>query len=309
MAATITSPHQLLARAESAHRASDHRAALAILADLKASGHRVRGVDRLRAECFTALGEKASAEQARREEIRWFEERPAPERVSDAIAGDGDWLEAALEAVGPYTMLSDARLRSLHRLAKAAIENHRPGDFVECGVAAGGSSALLAGCLRRYEPKGTRRVWCFDTFTGMPEPTAADRDRAGTAAEESNWGQGTCSAPERCVHEAASLFGAADRLEVRPGLFQDTLPLARPAIGSIALLHLDGDWYESTRVSLVELWDLVAPGGAIQIDDYGHWEGCRRAVDEFLRERGLRVGFERIDYTGVSILKPRGGER
>ena len=51
------------------------------------------------------------------------------------------------------------------------------------------------------------------------------------------------------------------------------------------MLRLDGDWYESTRVCLEHLHDLVVPGGFVIIDDYGYWEGCRRAVDEFLASR------------------------
>ena len=70
------------------------------------------------------------------------------------------------------------------------------------------------------------------------------------------------------------------------GLFQDTLPLS--PIGSIALLHIDGDWYESARICRESLYDKVAPGGVIQFDDYGYWKEDRKAVNEFLAQRGCQ---------------------
>jgi Macrocin-O-methyltransferase (TylF) len=309
MPASTLSPESTLARAAEAHGAGDHQGALRLLASLKALRRPIPGVDRLRAACFAAIGDAASAEQARREEARWFPASGATAAVGQGLLHERDesrWIDLALEAVGRYTMLSEQRLRSLHAMARSCGAESIEGAFVECGVAAGGSSALLAGCARRLG--SSRRVWCFDTFTGMPEPGPEDRARNGVTAEESGWGTGTCSAPEASVLEAASLFGAADRIVIRKGLFQETLPIAAAEIGPIALLHLDGDWYDSTRVCLECLWHRVVPGGHIQVDDYGHWEGCRRAVDEFLASQskvtGLSVSIERIDYTGVRMRKP-----
>lgn len=310
MSAPTIETESTLARAEAAHRAGAHQDALQLLAALKALRRPIRGVDALRSACFAALGDVASAEQARREEARWFPGAlggAAPMAAPLAATTDeGAWMTAALATVARYTMLSEARLRSLHAMAWGCAREGVVGDFVECGVAAGGSSALLAGCAARIGDG--RRVWSFDTFTGMPEPGPEDRARNGITADASGWGTGTCSAPEASVVEAAGLFGAADRLVVRKGLFQDTLPSAAREIGAIALLHLDGDWYDSTRCCLEHLWDRVAPGGFVQVDDYGHWEGCRRAVDEFLepvrRRLGAPITIERIDYTGVRLRKP-----
>ncbi|MBL9150497.1 MAG: class I SAM-dependent methyltransferase [Phycisphaerae bacterium] len=300
----------LLDRATALSAAGDHAGALKVLADAKSARRPMRGIDALRARCFEALGDRHSAEQARREEARWFDATNVDDiepRPLDAIESDDDWFAAALECVRPFTMLSEKRLRSLHDLARTVLQARVGGDFVECGVAAGGSSALLAACIRRYGHG--RHLWCFDTFTGMPEPTAEDVDRNGQHADASGWGTGTCSAPEASLRAAARLVGAEDRLVLQRGLFQDTLPTAAPRIGRIALLHLDGDWYESTRVCFEWLWDRVAAGGALQIDDYGHWQGCQRATDEFLAARGVRPTFTKIDYTGVSFRKPEGRER
>jgi hypothetical protein len=92
-----------------------------------------------------------------------------------------------------------------------------------------------------------------------------------------------------------------DNVELVPGRFEDTLPISR--VQAIAVLHVDGDWYESVRVCLESLYDRVVAGGIVQIDDYGHWEGARRAVDEFFAKRGLSPVLSRIDYTGRQFTK------
>lgn len=86
------------------------------------------------------------------------------------------------------------------------------------------------------------------------------------------------------------------------GLFQDTLPHSE--IQHIALLHLDGDWYDSTRVCLEQLYDKVSPGGVIQIDDYGHWAGARKALHEFFDHRKIQVDLKYLDHTGRQFIKP-----
>jgi hypothetical protein len=72
----------------------------------------------------------------------------------------------------------------------------------------------------------------------------------------------------------------------------------------VAFLHMDGDWYESTRNILLNLYDVLLPGAYIQVDDYGYWDGCRKAIHEFERERGLTFALNRIDATGVWFTKP-----
>jgi hypothetical protein len=86
------------------------------------------------------------------------------------------------------------------------------------------------------------------------------------------------------------------------GLFQDTLGHA--PIEKISLLHIDGDWYDSVMTCLQSFYDRVSPGGIVQIDDYGFWEGARKAVDDFFRQRGLAMPSLRyIDYAGRQFVK------
>ena len=198
--------------------------------------------------------------------------------------------------VRAHTMCSNSRLRALHEGTKYVIKSEIPGAIVECGCARGGSAALMALTLKRF---GTRReVWLFDTFAGLPAPTADDPD-----FEIADAFTGTCVGT---IEDVKYLF---ERLDVESGvhfvkgLFQDTL--ASAGTGPIALLHIDGDWYESVRVCLERLYDQVSLGGIIQFDDYGYWQGARKAVDEFLKDRGITRSLRRIDYSGRLLRKSR----
>jgi Macrocin-O-methyltransferase (TylF) len=196
--------------------------------------------------------------------------------------------------VRAHTMCSNARLRSLHEECKDVVKRGIPGAIVECGCARGGSVALMALTLKDL---GERRdLWLFDTFEGLPAPTQNDPD-----FEIADAFTGTCVGT---LEDVRSLFV---RLEVEKnvhmvkGLFQDTL--ASADTGPIALLHIDGDWYDSVRVCLEALYDRVTPGGVIQFDDYGYWRGARKAVDEFLQKRELKFPLRKIDYSGRCLTK------
>jgi O-methyltransferase len=106
------------------------------------------------------------------------------------------------------------------------------------------------------------------------------------------------------LREAVALHGSPSRLTVRPGWFQDTLEPALEEIGPIAILHLDGDWYESVLFPLETLYPLVSPGGWIVIDDYGAVAGAARATEEFRARIGERSPLVRTDQTGRYWRKP-----
>jgi predicted O-methyltransferase YrrM len=198
--------------------------------------------------------------------------------------------------VRPYTACGNARLRSLYDAVRHVVANDIHGAVVECGTARGGSGALMGLTL---ESLGARRdLWLFDTFEGLPPPSAADPDR-----ELAELYVGDFRGGEEEVRALLERLGVGESAHTVKGLFQDTLPAVDT--GPIAVLHLDGDWYDSVRVCLDHLYDLVSPGGLIQIDDYGYWEGARKAVDEFLEERSLdATPLRRIDFTGRLISKP-----
>ena len=203
----------------------------------------------------------------------------------------------------PYEGLSN-----VHELATQIEDTNILGSFVECGVWKGGCSALMAAAALKGG-RG-RLTWLFDSFEGLPEPTEMDGAKAKKMAGNRIAGEmkpiGELVGTRENVEVIFSKF-QIDKKNVRiiKGWFQDTLPEYRSKIGSIALLRLDGDWYESTKTCLENLFDQVVPGGFIIIDDYGHWEGCQKAVDEFLVSRGLNVELMKAGYAVVYFQKPQ----
>jgi len=270
------------------------------------------GLDYLRAQCLIQMNQPAAAVQSLYEELRYFpnnvetkkllEEllQDYPQLVSGAI-NDPEFQEL-LQVVRPYTMLSEARLYSLFSLAKYICIQNIPGNFVECGVAGGGSTTLMAMVIKQYTQQ-PRWLYAFDSFEGMPSPTAEDKVN-GILAEATGWGTGTCAASEANVRDICSQVGVLDVVKPVKGYFQDTLPKMRNTVGMIALLHMDGDWYESTKTILQNLYDRVVNNGVIQVDDYGHWEGCRQAIHEFEAQRQVKFDIHSIDGTGVWFSIP-----
>lgn len=211
-------------------------------------------------------------------------------------------FQQLFQLVRNNTGLSEQRLYSLFSLAKKVCIDNIPGNFVECGVADGGSTALMAAVMKRYS-KQPRILYAFDSFEGLPEPTEEDKSN-GVAAELAGWGKGSCAAPESKVLNLCTQLGVSDVVQTVKGYFQDTLPQFRNPVGVIALLHADGDWYESTKVILEQFFDRVVNDGFIQVDDYGHWEGCKKALHEFEAQNRLKFNLNKIDYTGVWLTTP-----
>ena len=204
-------------------------------------------------------------------------------------------LRLAWRLFGTYTMLFPLRARSLYRLARRADREGVPGALVDCGTWNGGSTALLSAGAP------DRPVWAFDSFEGTPLATEPD----GLPEELLPFSEGQCLGEEGMLREAVAFYGSPGQLTVRPGWFQDTLEPALGEIGPIAVLHLDGDWYESVRFPLETLYPLVSPGGWIVIDDYGAVIGAARATDEFRARAGDTSPLVRVDQTGRYWRKPR----
>ena len=225
-----------------------------------------------------------------------------------AARGDPRKLHA-VKRVQSYTMVGFERLMNAYDIVRRAEGKGLAGAIVECGVFKGGSAAVMT-----LAASPQRRIWLFDSYAGLPEPTAEDGQKSveysGHRVREDDRGAlepiGECVGPLDVVKELFFEKLAVDpsRVMIRQGWFQDTLPHSRYEIGTIAVLRLDGDWYDSTKVCLENLYDLVVPGGFVIIDDYGYWEGCRRAVDEFLAARGLNVTLVTVDDSGVWFEVP-----
>jgi O-methyltransferase len=236
--------------------------------------------------------------------VRYVDPRkspPPPDIDSEAAA--------TISRVRPYTMTSPERLYALIQAVRYVSAVSIPWCIVECGVWRGGSMMAAAHTLLETGD-ATRDLYLYDTYEGMSQPGAKDVDIEGHAASallqekdrndpDSVW----CYARLEDVRTALSSTGYDEsRMHFVRGKIEDTIPASAP--GHIAVLRLDTDWYESTRHELEHLYPRLSPGGVLIIDDYGHWAGCRQAVDEYFASHGIRLLLTRVDYTGRIALKP-----
>ena len=189
-----------------------------------------------------------------------------------------DPYELAYEQFRDFTMIP--RQEYINNLVLAQRVSGLPGCVVECGVWRGGMSAGLAAILGNQ-----RNYYLFDSFEGLPPAKAIDGKAAihWQSNTESQTYHDNCTAPEHFANKAMTLAGVSS-FELVKGWFEQTIPqkkLKEP----IALLRLDGDWYDSTMVCLENFFDKVSPNGLIILDDYYTWDGCSRALHDFLSRR------------------------
>jgi hypothetical protein len=159
-----------------------------------------------------------------------------------------------------------------------------------------------------------RDIYLYDTFEGMTLPSADDvsaldgaaldvwrhAQSQGRRAWDEVFGAQTFS--EEAVRGMLLKTGYnGERLRFVRGAVEQTLPAAAP--DQLALLRLDTDWYESTLHELIHLFPRLQAGGVLLVDDYGHWQGARRAVDEYFGTHHPPLLFSRTDYTGRSAVK------
>lgn len=269
------------------------------------------GLDLLRSLAFIKSKDYLSAYEAIKEEIRYFPHNSQAVKILDELTStiggtphiiNDENFNMLYKLIYPYTMCGAHRLYCLYTHANAICQNGPSGSFVECGVAGGGSSGLLAYTLKQYSNSSEQKLFCCDSFEGMPPASEYDVHN-GVNAEDTGWGNGTCSAPETSVQKLCEILHAADKIEIVKGYFEDTLPIWKEKFGRISFLHMDGDWYSSTKAILENLYDSLVPNAYVQIDDYGHWDGCRKAVDEFFKSRQLTVKLNNIDGTGAYFIK------
>jgi O-methyltransferase len=217
------------------------------------------------------------------------------------------WVAEIIEKAAPFTMTSHERISALCHAVRYVTKHNIPGDIVECGVWRGGS--MMAAALTLLgEHDLTRTLYLFDTFEGMPSPTEVDRATSSgksaalllEEADESSliWAH---AALDDVRANLASTNYPTERIRFMRGRVEDTIPRAAPE--NIAILRLDTDWYASTRHELIHLYPKLSVGGVLVVDDYGHWEGARKAVDEFINDNRLPILLQRIDYTGRIAVK------
>lgn len=204
--------------------------------------------------------------------------------------------------VAPYTMTGPIRTIVLIRAVRYLVQNRIPGDLVECGVWKGGSMMAVAKTLLRLNATD-RRLWLYDTYAGMSEPTTQDVSVSNFSAQK-----GDLRVPLEAVKKAVLGTGYdGQKVVFVQGKVEETVPAQAPE--RIALLRLDTDWYDSTRHELIHLFPRLVRGGVLIIDDYGHWLGARRATDEYFRENGISLLLNRIDFSArIGVKLASSGE-
>lgn len=193
------------------------------------------------------------------------------------------------------TMVGLRRLENVQQCIRQILREDVPGDLIECGVWRGGVTIFMKACLVAYGDTRNRTVWVADSFQGLPKPNpGAYPEDAGL--DLWRWRQLAVSLDE--VRANFAKYGLLDH-EVRflKGWFKDTLPSA--PIEALALLRIDADLYDSTMDALRWLYPKVSPGGYVIIDDYGAIPACRKAVEDFRANQGIREKMHMVDWTAV----------
>lgn len=221
---------------------------------------------------------------------------------------DADFLPI-YEKCRRFTMTSADRMYALYKAVEYIERASVPGDIVECGVWKGGSMMVAAHTLLRLG-QVNRHLYLFDTYEGLPKPDEKlDVDIWGNRGidgwlphrrtdESSDWALATLDEVQ------GNLEGTGyprNLLHFIKGMVERTIPDKAPE--AIALLRLDTDWYNSTLHEMVHLFPRLSRNGVIIIDDYGHFRGARKAVDEYIARLKLPILLNRVDYAGRIAIK------
>jgi hypothetical protein len=214
-----------------------------------------------------------------------------------------------IQSVEEYTMTTIERVNALIDSVKYLSHHNIEGAFVECGVWKGGSVIAMVKTLNLFNDQ-SREIYLYDTFSGMPEPSDQDIEiKTGKSVKSryfklssSNGSSTWCYSPLEEVKQNVFNTEYPEHLfKFVVGKVEDTIPKIIPE--RIALLRLDTDWYSSTKHELEHLYPLLVKNGILIIDDYGHYEGARLAVDEYITENNLKVLLNRVDYSCRIIIK------
>jgi len=180
---------------------------------------------------------------------------------------------------------------------------HIEGCVVECGTWRGG---MVGGIAALY--KNNKKFYLFDSFEGLPDATDIDGDSAKKwqADIQGNTYFDNCKAEMAFAEAAMQLAGCKNYL-ITKGWFNETLPHF-PKDEKIAVLRLDGDGYSSTMDCLENLYDKVVTGGVVVLDDYYAWDGCSRAVHDFLSARKLNDRIRQWQNSAICYIIKEGVE-
>ena len=200
-----------------------------------------------------------------------------------------------------HTHASIHDLLHLYTFVETIHRENIKGDIVECGCWRGGSSAIML--KRARELNMDCHIYIYDSFEGLPpaREVAIDGLKAQKAREkELAWLKADY---EDVVEIMEKLNIYDDRVHIVKGWFDQTTPHS-PA-RQVALLHSDGDLYESTRTVLESFYHKVNKGGFVVNNDYGEvWIGAKKAMDEFVAQHCPGTPIRLIAGGGAYLRKP-----
>ncbi len=207
--------------------------------------------------------------------------------------------------------VSKERFLSLYQSVNYIYNNNIEGDFVECGVFRGGSAMMMALSSLRFKTneQNLKKIWLYDTFEGMANPSKFDTNIINQKAieqlnkkekKENKKDIWAYSSLDNVKKNIENIGYENEKVIYIKGLVEQTLINNQPE--KISLLRLDTDFYESTKSELEYLYPKLEVGGIILIDDYGHWKGCKKAVDDYFKNK-KNIFFQQIDYSGIIGVK------
>ena len=226
-------------------------------------------------------------------------------KISEVVSVEPDQdirFKQLFTKYSPYTLSPVERVFSLYKAIQYIVDAKIPGDFVECGVWQGGNCMIMADMLLSLG-ESKRKIYLYDTYIGMPKPTKFDVNHTDKSYSLKIWKQGIRKdhnemsyAPLEEVRANMMKIGYPQKnIIFVKGKVEDTIPKTIPK--KIALLRLDTDWYASTKHEMEYLFPKLLNHGVLIVDDYGHWAGAKKAVDEYIKKNKIAILLNRVDYT------------
>lgn len=234
--------------------------------------------------------------------------------VKDLLKKEAIITEATIEEnlimsiCSKYSMTSKVRMWALIQSIKYLVMNEVPGDIVETGVFKGGNLILSKKILDIHSPDSKRTIYGYDTFEGMAKPGENDKDIFGenpikfwSKNINQNYNAWCYSSIEEVKKNFTNETSNNSSLKLIKGKVEQTLLEQENLPEKISLLRLDTDWYESSKIELEILYPRLVKGGVLIIDDYGHWEGVKKSVDEYFLNKNIWLHY--IDYGCRLLIK------
>tara|TARA_Y100001935_G_C17239936_1_gene475117 strand:+ start:140 stop:898 length:759 start_codon:yes stop_codon:yes gene_type:complete len=214
-----------------------------------------------------------------------------------------------ISVISKYSMTPRIRIYNLLQALRHIKQKNIDGDFVECGVWRGGNIILFKKFLENELKNSNKKIFAYDTYEGMNQPSEEDYNLTSKLSakillkKEKNknsniWGVSKIEDVKKNISENVESLNDINFIK---GEVEQTLNNEKNLPLKISILRLDTDWYLSTKKELEVLYDRVSSGGIIIIDDYGHWNGSKKAVDEFFSNKYVWMHY--VDYACRLIIK------